>query len=97
MTILSRNLTQIMRKDVPSIEDQLQHILPQMEQIQKQIDEMMPSVKEQQQGTLLYTEQMQRLQTFTNIYQKWNDQLLQIHRQLMQYVFYHLDNHQTED
>ncbi|CAF1522251.1 unnamed protein product [Rotaria sp. Silwood1] len=72
-----------MRKDVPLMKEELQHIVPQMEEIQKQIDKFMASVKHQQ-GFLLNTEQLQKLQTLTNMYQKWNDQLGQIHRQLMQ-------------
>jgi len=83
MTELLKNLTQIIQKDVPLIEEALNRIVPQMDELQKQIDGLMDYVKKQQMSRW-NTEQLEKLQTLTNNYQKLNDQLHQINRQLMQ-------------
>ncbi len=80
-----------MQKDIPLIEEELSHVIPHMEEVQKQINELINYAK-QQEVSRLNIQLVEKLQKLTNIYQKLNDQLRQIHRQLTEYVSHHLDN-----
>jgi predicted transcriptional regulator len=86
MTKLSRNLTRIIKEDLPLIEDELNRIVPQMEELQKQKDGLMDTIKQQQVPRL----NIEELQTLRNTHQKVNNQLGEIQRQVVGYVLYHL-------
>jgi len=95
MTKLSRKLTQIMQKDVPFVEEEINRIVPHMGELQKQIDELTDYFK-QQKVPQLNIEELQKFRKLIDIYQKLNDQLRQIHQQVTKYVSYHLYSHQTD-
>ncbi len=95
MTKLSRNLTRIMQKDVPFVEEEINRIVPHMGELQKQIDELTDYFK-QQKVPQLNIEELQKFRKLIDLYQKLNDQLRQIHQQVTKYVSYHLYSHQTD-
>ncbi|CAF0797924.1 unnamed protein product [Adineta steineri] len=78
MSKLSRNLTEIMLKDVPLIEKELNYIIIDIEELKKEIDQLMNKIK-QEKVTLEHVEHLQRL---TNNYQKLNDQINKFTQQL---------------
>lgn len=88
MTELSRNLTRIMQKDVPAIEEELQRITPKIEEMKEQVDELTADVQLQP-VPQFNKEQLQRSQVLTDRYRRLNNQLNEMNQQLKQYVVHY--------